>query len=1033
MHPGVRRALCATSILTAAVFAGANATPVRLVDRFSAAAPVRALRARLSIDAAYRPCAAPPGRGATGAMLCSGGQARIALSPRTASGSAPTADELHALALADLLSDTLAGKSLDRAIESLQSAARLSDRPAPILADLAAALLLRAELAGSARDVAEAIEVGEEAAELEPHNLAVLYNRALAMEAWGLVDQAAAAWRRYREADPGTPWAEEARLHAARLSDLPRPPAGPRDFSPAAVREFVGAWPQQARQLGFDHLLGDWGAAVLAGDTAAAESALRRAESLGRELQARGGDRTLADAVLAIREHAHDAAVLRGLACGHRVYAAGVAEWDRTMYPAARDSFASVMGFAADSRALSAWSRFSYGSALVLTQDTVGGLKVLRPLLSEVDTAAYPAVAGRVLSALGTLRLRQGSHGEALGSARRGFELLRRAGEEELSGAAEYVVADAAFSLGENLEAYDEAHRALLLLRRFPGSPSASNVLSSAARTASADGFARAALRFQAERVTAAKRAHRPPPRVAEAQVALAQAFAAVGDSARAERAAAVAAVLVSRLDPGTFRSWQEADLRLTRAGLADQPARAEAMVDSVVGDPVARATVFRLLQAFVGRARARLARGDASGGLADLDSAAVAISRETQAVLRANDRASLLDAATGVFDRIALLRLAQGDTTGALAALEHGRISFAPAAGAVSRQTSRVPRTAAGTVGVEYALIGDTLLTWTVRGSDVRLTRAIVDRDSLGHVSERLRVALERGDDEARLHPQLAWLYEILVRPVVARLGPAETRLVVVADGDVPADLFAVLFDPRSGRYLVQDHPLVFAPTLPTTVREAPRPVGDGRVLIAADPAFDPSEHRGLPRLPEANVEADSIAAFYSSPVRLRNSEVTPRAIEAFVPRAAVFHFAGHAFFDNDRPDRSYLVLAPDHPGGHGGSLTAGALSERDWSGVWLVVLSACETLPSRRGRSAGFTGFAAALLGAGAGGVVGSSWKVDDRSSRHLMVEFHRAYRGSGDGAAALRAAQLQMLKSPDPRLRSLTAWAAFRYAGN
>jgi CHAT domain-containing protein len=46
--------------------------------------------------------------------------------------------------------------------------------------------------------------------------------------------------------------------------------------------------------------------------------------------------------------------------------------------------------------------------------------------------------------------------------------------------------------------------------------------------------------------------------------------------------------------------------------------------------------------------------------------------------------------------------------------------------------------------------------------------------------------------------------------------------------------------------------------------------------------------------------------------------------------------------------------------------------------------------------------------------------------------MVPFHDAYRASGNGPAALQAAQLQLLRSRDPRLRSPAAWAGFRYAG-
>jgi CHAT domain-containing protein len=103
------------------------------------------------------------------------------------------------------------------------------------------------------------------------------------------------------------------------------------------------------------------------------------------------------------------------------------------------------------------------------------------------------------------------------------------------------------------------------------------------------------------------------------------------------------------------------------------------------------------------------------------------------------------------------------------------------------------------------------------------------------------------------------------------------------------------------------------------------------------------------------------------------------------------------------------------------------------DLKGLCLVVLSACETIRSRRGTSGGFAGLSGAFLSAGAAGVVGSLWRVNDRLTQALMSEFHGAYRHSTDGAGALREAQLRLLNSTDSALRSPAAWAAFRYAGN
>jgi len=153
--------------------------------------------------------------------------------------------------------------------------------------------------------------------------------------------------------------------------------------------------------------------------------------------------------------------------------------------------------------------------------------------------------------------------------------------------------------------------------------------------------------------------------------------------------------------------------------------------------------------------------------------------------------------------------------------------------------------------------------------------------------------------------------------------------------------------------------------------------------------------------------------------------------AADGPLPRAQVVHYAGHARFDDDRPAASALVLAP--PPGGDGRLDAARIARMDLRGVRLVVLSACSTLRSSSGRSGGFAGLSGALLSAGAGGVVGGTGEVDDATTGVLVTAFHRAWLRGGDGPAALRAAQLRLLRSSDPALRSPAAWGTFRYAGS
>jgi CHAT domain-containing protein len=112
---------------------------------------------------------------------------------------------------------------------------------------------------------------------------------------------------------------------------------------------------------------------------------------------------------------------------------------------------------------------------------------------------------------------------------------------------------------------------------------------------------------------------------------------------------------------------------------------------------------------------------------------------------------------------------------------------------------------------------------------------------------------------------------------------------------------------------------------------------------------------------------------------------------------------------------------------------LTADALSRLELERTRLVVLSACRTVRGGRSRASGFTGLSGALLAAGAAGVVGSTWEVDDWFTAAFMPRFHDAYRARVDAAHALRTAQITFIRSSDATFRTPAAWAGFRYVGD
>jgi CHAT domain-containing protein len=945
---------------------------------------------------------------------------------------------MHAAALIDLLFENAAGKSLQRSISSLQMAERLADRPAPVLADLAAAYLVRAERNGAPRDLAAAIEAAEQALEREPGSLAARYNLALALERLDLLGEAAQEWRNYLAADGTSGWADEARRHLDQVLTAPTEHTPPAANAPLqAYAAYAAAEPQRARELGWCRTLGAWAGAALEGDAAGAEGHLRRAEALGTALERRpGGDATLADGVRAIRARAGRPDAVR-LARAHREFAAGC-HWERRVdFRAAEPRFRAAAADADGSPVLRAWARLHRGGLVFHRGDLRGGEGIVRPIVEAADSARHPALAARARLLLSVIAVRANRFDQALANASRARSLLRSAGERELEGAALEVLCIARVGLGDPDGGYVLAREGLERLRPYRASHRLHNLLGYISRTLGDDGFRRAAVRIQNDGVRVAdrngSRVYMTEARLWRARLlANRGAYAAAGLDVAAARSGIDS---LANADP-KVRGFLISRLQIAEATvrLRAHPAQAGRALDSAAAFFLdSMRSPYVAFPPIVVAANAWLAAGDA-GRATDRLEAALAVLEQRRDLIRMEPRrAAVFEEARALVDRVTLLRLAAGRPDQALAYLDRGRASLAPAGAAVVPHTRRWVSAPPGEVAVAYALVADTLLTWTVAGHRVEVARTLVDTARLVRTIERLRRQFEERRSEAELRPGLSQLYELLVRPVQSRLGRAETPLVLVADGGLGAVPFPALYDSRRGRYLVEDHPLRFAVSL----REARRPrwrreAAPATPVFVADPAFDARQHPGFPRLPGAKAEASQIAAGYRGARILAEARASGGAVRAALGRAGLVHYAGHAVFDDERPERSYLLLAPTPGDAAPATLQAAEIAGMDLRHLSLVVLSACQTVRTGPGRAAGFSGLAGAFLAAGAGGAVGSLWEVDDRLTRPLMIEFHRAYRASPNGSAALRAAQLHLLRSGDPALRSPAAWAAFRYAG-
>jgi CHAT domain-containing protein/tetratricopeptide (TPR) repeat protein len=267
--------------------------------------------------------------------------------------------------------------------------------------------------------------------------------------------------------------------------------------------------------------------------------------------------------------------------------------------------------------------------------------------------------------------------------------------------------------------------------------------------------------------------------------------------------------------------------------------------------------------------------------------------------------------------------------------------------------------------------------------------------------------------------------LFDLLVAPVRTALPPTGGLITVVPHRTLFKLAFAALVSP-SGRYLIEDWPLHYAPSASALEFTAHRRHGrTGPALIVSDPATSAvgADNAALPRLPGAAREGQLVARALGTgrAVFLQGPAATEAQVRQVAGRASVLHFATHGIIRDDRPFESFLALTRS-PGGleQDGRLTMGEVYGLRLRAD-LVVLSACRSATGPISGD-GIVGLSRGFFAAGAPSVIASLWDLPDGVTASLFPSFYSSWSKDRSPAAALRAAQLALIR--DLRAGRVTA---------
>lgn len=970
------------------------------------------------------------------------------------------ADGLHAAGVWHLIWHGASDYAIDRAVQRLEQAQAKASQSPRILSDLSAAYFVRAKKKNAPDDLLRALSRAERALKIDAALPEALFNRALALDHLFLLGEARDAWEAYLRADGASRWAEEARVNLQTLVAAQNSYAdrfdgeelllGTNRATLDRARQFAEESPQSARQFVMERLLSQWAEAVLDARRRESEELLGIARVIGQSLAEAGGDHSVFDFVAAIDQSARSKDTLHRLAQAHLAYALGRAHYNDRVYEDSLPQLeAAEAGFAPFSSPARQWAQFLRAAILLQTGEYFPAAEILNSILASSDPRRHVALAGRVHWTLGVIALRQGRYEAAQVEYENAATEFERAREQKNLGAVQFLLTENLKQLGQNQRASMRLYAGLRALHRFPAAVMFHNLLSEGAKIAVERGLPEAALPLQSEAVRVAQRFGNPAF-VAEALLWRSRVLKELGSPERVRLDLEEARLQHAQISGAAMRERIGADLLRAEADTqweAD-PQEAVTALEVAISYYEEQGLMLHLPSAYLTRAHAYLSMGLRAEAEADLLVAIRIVEGQHDDFSDLEFRVSLLETAEALFDGMILLQVEQGRPEKALEFSERARSTFHALTSPATAGTGRPPGVTAdrfaqaiaslpsSTTLVEFAVVPDRLFVWTIRRDGTEFETQPIDRSQLQALTEGFENALRNGGGGAELSRSSLELYEILIAPIRDRLSQG-SELVIVLDKFLHRIPFSALKNPTTKRYLVEDFVLRMVPSAffylnAESTRTDFSHNGESALLVS-NPRFDPSKFPTLRSLPASTAEVGSIAELYELSTVIGGREATKEALLNRLDDFSVLHYAGHARFDEERPSNSRLILAPSADGKNDGVLNASDIQQLRLERLRLVVLSACSTMTPQSSRTGGLSGLAQSFLVAGVPAVVGSLWDVDDESTRHLMVSFHK-YLGSenGDAAAALRRAQLELIHSTNLNFISPASWGSFQYTG-
>jgi|GEM_PF-3896528 len=298
---------------------------------------------------------------------------------------------------------------------------------------------------------------------------------------------------------------------------------------------------------------------------------------------------------------------------------------------------------------------------------------------------------------------------------------------------------------------------------------------------------------------------------------------------------------------------------------------------------------------------------------------------------------------------------------------------------------------------------------------------------------------------------------YWLPIRKIVG----VSTKVYISPDGVYDQINLNTIYDPLQNQYLLDLFDIVYV-TNSREIKNKYTVSSVQRIALFGAPDFTSFNYdeQVLNPLPATLIEVNEIASIMSGhswKVSLYSGTNANEKNLKLCESYRIIHIATHGFFDPDTDtisaDNDPLYSFSENPlfksgfylspsvkmkwklfkksyiaNSEDGIVTAYEISNMNFSGVELVVLSACETGLGLIQNGEGVYGLQRAIRSAGSQSVLFSLWKVNDESTKELMDEFYNQFLITNNKRLALKNAQ-QIIRK---KYSNPYYWGAFMLNG-